>query len=313
MIIVYGPTASGKTDFAEQLAQQIPAEIINIDMGQCYTPLSIGTAKPDWRNSPIVQHGFDIVSEPINYTVMAYRTFVQSCLRDIKSRGNIPILVGGSGFYVKSLLYEPAQTLNDSLPGKQVYPSDAAECWTLLNTVDPDRAQKIHPHDRYRITRALDIWHQTGKKPSDCVPLFNPLDDFLIVSISRDRSELYDRINKRTQIMINNGWLGEVESLLNTPWEPFLLNKKIIGYDDIITHIRQCSGSISDLITTIQQKTRNYAKRQMIFAAGLEKHLKSALQTSRIAGDWLTLSLTSQPFELYIKQVLNHPYIMKTT
>lgn len=313
MIIIYGPTASGKTDFAEQLAQHIQGEIINLDMGQCYTPLSIGTAKPDWRNSPLVQHGFDILSEPCNYTVMAYRTFVTSRIHDIKSRGNVPVLVGGSGFYVKSLLYAPAQTSSTkSAHEKPAYPIDADQCWQLLNEIDPDRARDIHPHDRYRITRALDIWYETGTKPSLCVPAFSPLDDFLVLSITRERSELYKRINVRTELMIKNGWLEEVAQLLNTPWEQFLISKKIIGYDDIINYLRQSNQSLSGLISTIQQKTRNYAKRQLIFASGLEKHVKNALNGDSVAGDWLTLSLTSQPFELYIKQVLNHPYIMKT-
>src|SRR5271156_1977599 len=104
MLIVYGPTGVGKTDLALAIAKRIPAEIINMDVGQFYTPLSIGTAKPDWKQSPIPHHLFDIINNPINYTVNDYRTVLYTTVKEILARGNLPILVGGSGFYLHSLL-----------------------------------------------------------------------------------------------------------------------------------------------------------------------------------------------------------------
>src|SRR5579863_9779399 len=113
MLIVYGPTGVGKTDVALAIAQHIPAEIINMDMGQFYTPLSIGTAKPDWKNSPIPHHLFDIIDTPINYTVAEYRTMLYKTVQEVIGRGNLPILVGGSGFYLHSLLFPPHTAFPD--------------------------------------------------------------------------------------------------------------------------------------------------------------------------------------------------------
>ena len=104
-IIIYGPTAVGKTDFAEALAQRINGEIINADAAQFYTPLTIGTAKPDWRKAPVPYHLFDICDEPNNYSVAAYRADVERAVTSIASRGKIPIIVGGSGFYIHSLFF----------------------------------------------------------------------------------------------------------------------------------------------------------------------------------------------------------------
>ena len=104
-LIIYGPTGVGKTDLALDLAQHIPIEIINMDMGQFYTPLSIGTAKPDWKNSPVPHHLFDIINEPRNFTVSEYRILFYKKVGEIIERGNLPVVVGGSGFYLHSLLF----------------------------------------------------------------------------------------------------------------------------------------------------------------------------------------------------------------
>ncbi|BDC34561.1 tRNA dimethylallyltransferase [Candidatus Dependentiae bacterium Noda2021] len=308
MIIIYGPTASGKTDFADQLAQYLPSEIINMDMGQCYQPLAIGTAKPEWKTKPVAHHGFDIITEPVNYTVAQYRSFIQQKIEEIIAKGKVPILVGGSGFYLKSLLFPPVE-LPSVEPTEQEYP-EPEKRWDLLNAIDPERAAQLHPHDVYRVTRALDIWYQTGKKPSTLAPLFNPVQSFLLLNLTRDRLDLNSRINARTHLMIEQGWIQEVQSLMNTSWQSFLQDKKIIGYDDIITYLSSSHSSKSWLISEIQKKTRHYAKRQLVFAAGLEREVRKALLGSSCTSDWLTLNLTLQPFELYIKQVLNHPHLI---
>src|SRR5690606_25684719 len=127
------------------------------------------------------------------------------------------------------------------------------------------RAKKINHNDRYRIVRALGIYKSTGKKPSEFEPIYEPIGSLYGIFCVRDRKDLYDRINKRTGSMLEAGWMQEVESLLGTEWENFLIDKKIIGYDDIITYFKGLKNqkTYEELVSVIQQKTRNYAKRQI--------------------------------------------------
>src|SRR5690242_2065865 len=133
-VIIYGPTAVGKTDFAEHLAAQLDGEIINADAAQFYTPLTIGTAKPNWRSAIATHHLFDICDEPLDYSVACYRAKVQQCIDEIRQRGAVPIVVGGSGFYINTLFFpvgEHAKT--------EVTASDSFS-WEVLNVIDPIRA-----------------------------------------------------------------------------------------------------------------------------------------------------------------------------
>lgn len=305
VIIVYGPTAAGKTDFADQLATYLPAEIINADLGQFYTPLSIGTAKPDWRKSAIPQHLFDIINEPRVITVAEYRDRVFTCLEQIWSRNNIPILVGGSGFYLKSLFFPPqAGSSQKALPELFAPEQDR---WRQLYEIDPERALHIHHNDLYRINRALSIYFATGQNPSTQEPRYQPLGSFCFVFINRDRQELYTRINSRVQVMLEQGWLEEAQRLLGTEWEKFLIMKKIIGYDDIIRylHTPQEDRDLDALIEGIAQKTRHYAKRQISFGSYLLGHLQKAiLEYTDTRSMCLEFNLTNQPYELYINQLL---------
>lgn len=306
MLILYGPTGVGKTDCALSLAQRIPAEIINADVGQFYVPLTIGTAKPSWKTSTVPHHLFDILDEPRDITVTEYRNLVIPVLNEVWQRGNIPIIVGGSGFYIASLLFPPP-----SLP-KEIVDStfqDEKNLWEQLFAIDPDRAQQIHPHDTYRITRALDIWYSTGTKPSQYIPTYQPIAPFLLVWLTRDRHELYERINQRVIQMFNQGWLEEVMALRGTEWEKFLLKKKLIGYDDIIQYLRQTnpSQSMEDLIATIAQKTRNYAKRQITFWTMLKKKLIAVghKENDQVMLPGIkTFDLTLRDLDLYIKLLL---------
>ncbi len=107
ILIIFGPTGVGKTACADHIAKSQPIEIINMDMGQLYTPLTIGTAKPDWQSSPVTHHMFDIINDPVNFTVAEYRSKVAALVQEIWQRNKLPVLVGGSGFYVRSLLFPP--------------------------------------------------------------------------------------------------------------------------------------------------------------------------------------------------------------
>ncbi len=304
MVILYGPTAVGKSDFAEKLAQHIPAEIINMDVGQLYTPLSIGTAKPAWRQSAIKHHLFDVLDTPSNYSVTEYRQQVVALLQDIFNRGNIPILVGGSGFYLKSLLFPITAPASQHL-----VPAHGTAVWQQLYAVDPERARALDPHDVVRIARALEIWQLTGKKPSSFTAHYMPPAPYCLLFLTRDRQELYARINSRVQLMMQEGWLHEVEHVRGTPWEPFLKHKKLIGYDELLSFLagQQTADERASVIATIAQRTRHYAKRQHTFWRMLEKQLLLAIEQDE-ANTFpkpiiTSVNLTLLDIDLYIKHL----------
>ncbi len=298
VIIVSGPTASGKTDLANQLAIKFNGEIINADVGQFYTPFSIGTAKPDWKNQPVRNHLFDVLDTPKDFSVVEYKNLVLNKIIEIVSRGKLPILVGGSLFYLKSLYFPPMEKVKTNFIKKK----DEVYSWEFLNKIDPERASKIHLNDKYRIDRALDIWYKFGIKPSDFKPLFNPEFDSLFIYIDMPREELNKRINKRIQVMFEAGWVSEVEPFLNTPWELFLKQKGFIGYHEIIEWIKggKLQKDRERLLDNIACQTRRYAKRQYVFWKSLKTEIN--LNSCRILEISNLSSIDWSFFSQYIKK-----------
>ncbi len=323
-ILIYtGPTGVGKTSLVDAVCQKIPSEIINIDMAQMYEPFSIGTAKPALQLiegqlcnvEGVVHHLFNVVDQPEYFTVARYREMVIDTINTVWDKKKIPILVGGSGFYVKSLFYPAyaypglqARQASVGKPPKEYAHIPKDLLWGHLNEIDPVRASSVEPADYYRIERALDIWYGTGIKPSEFKPVFDPPCSFFLTCITRDRAELYERINKRVYEMIEQGWIDEVQNLLGTEWESFLLQKKLIGYDAIIDFLQSNETDKQQLITLIQQKTRNYAKRQFTFWRSLKKQVDEALSEKQPQGLVLSktdeVSLGSKSVDEYIKALL---------
>lgn len=307
MILIYGPTGVGKSDVAERIAQQIGGHIVNSDMGQCYAPLSIGTAKPEYSKSSVPHHLFDWVTEPRVITVAEYRARLQEVLESIWAQNAIPILVGGSSFYISSLFFPPIIADADQVIDSSLY-SPEDQRWKQLYELDPDRANQIHPNDVYRITRALDIIFSGRGKASSFQPEYKPLAPYYLGYMIRNRDELYDRIDARVDQMLQAGWIEEVNTLMNTEWEPFLLKKKIIGYDDIIhyLHGEKSKAAYAHLTATIAQKTRNYAKRQMTFARSFLAKLQQAQEhNAHVPGVIEEVNLTLLSVDLYIKELLS--------
>ena len=305
VLILYGPTGVGKSDVSLSIAEQVPAEIINMDMGQFYTPLSIGTAKPDWKNSSIPHHLFDVIDTPINYTVAEYRALLYKTVHEVIARGNLPILVGGSGFYLHSLLFPP----HDSFPDVDITPFylDGTDLWQELYAIDPQRAMSIDKADTYRIRRALGIWHATGKLPSSYAPEYNPGVDFLLIFLERDRQELKKRIDDRVVAMFDAGWIAESKKFMGTPWQQFIEKKNLIGYNEIFDNISQGHYKIAynHMIELIRIKTRQYAKRQFTFWRKLEREIKQKSgYTGTNIGCLETLNLTDLDINLYIDELL---------
>ncbi len=300
MLIIYGPTAVGKTELANELAQQMSAEIINMDVGQFYAPLTIGTAKPDWRNAKVPHHLFDIIDEPRNCTVAEYRTLVSETLEKVWGNKALPILVGGSGFYLKSLFFPPLVQVRV----KRDYPTDV-DLWQLLYDIDPERAAEIDRHDIYRIKRALDIWYATGEKPSAYQPQYDPLAPAIIINVTRERQELRKRIDTRVIEMIEAGWVDEVAQLQETEWKAFIQEKKIIGYNELFEYLaaKKTAKKLEQVVRKIQARTRQYAKRQITFWRMLERALRQAAQSVDTPVTVESVNLTSIDLHLYIKQL----------
>jgi tRNA dimethylallyltransferase len=296
VIIVTGPTASGKTNFAEQLAHVLPIEMVNADVGQFYTPLTIGTAKPDWRSLPFKSHLFDILDTPHEISVTDYRQQVLPIVQDIVARGKVPVIVGGSLFYLKALMFPPQAPVPVSIRPESIdFSQDAISLWSLLQEIDPERAAALHPNDRYRIERALMIWQETGSKPSQLVPLYDPPFHTTWVFMQPALAILEKRIYVRTQQMVmTEGWIDETRALLDTPWEAFVQQKGFIGYAELIKFLRgELVGSdVEDVIALIGLRTRQYARRQLIFLkkfmVQLEEHRSTApyLQESITLAEW---------------------------
>ncbi len=310
VLIVTGPTGVGKTDFVARLFEQWSVEIINGDMGQMYRPLTIGTAKPAWQKAPVPHHLFDILSEPIYFSVMKYRERVSWLIEQIWDKGKLPVIVGGSLFYFLSLFF-PVIERDSSLVIKTFSDGDL---WAKLLRIDSKRAQAINPHDTYRIQRALDIWHTTGVKPSSYVPTFNPFASCILIWLDRDRTDLYERIDRRVTAMMQAGWLKEAKKLEKSKWNSFLRKKKIIGYDIIFDHL---SGILTqeNLYAVIQKKTRNYAKRQITFWQSFKKKLEVASALKNPSDKQITiheLNLTHDDIESYIKQLKDN-VLLKTS
>ncbi|MFA5999008.1 MAG: tRNA (adenosine(37)-N6)-dimethylallyltransferase MiaA [Candidatus Babeliales bacterium] len=301
VVLISGATATGKSGLALQLAQKISGEIINADIGSFYSPLTIGTAKPDFAKETIPHHFFNILDQPENFTVVQFRERLKILLQEIWDRGNVPVIVGGSAFYIKSFFYkqhdiEGADVWVQELE-KSLVPSN--ELWLQLQATDPERASQINEADRYRIIRALAIFKATGQKPSLFKQEFEPLAPFYFVVCTRDRAKLYKRINERVLEMMDSGWRQEVESLRGTEWEPFLRKKKLIGYDDLLENNNN-DMVIDEIFDVIAQKTRNYAKRQIIFLNKLQKELQQATSSSDLIGRVEEINLTLYDVGLYI-------------
>lgn len=260
-IIITGPTGVGKSETMSLLGKSFPIEVVNCDIGSFYQGCTIGTAKPQWKKEIVPHHLFDCIDTPRDCSVAEYRSEIVSVMNDIWKRGALPVLVGGSGFYIKSLFFPPR--------GKNSQEEHKGGTWEELNRLDPQRAKTIHPNDHYRINRALFLLYNSNRKASDFKPVYQPLPGkFLFLFLTRDREELYERINKRVLTMMEEGWIEEVRTLKKNGWENFLERKKLIGYNDILSLLKKETihqDDMKTLIQLIQKRTRHYAKRQITF------------------------------------------------
>lgn len=275
MIILTGPTATGKSDIAIKFGELMKLqgqgiEIINADIGSLYSKLSIGTAKPDWKKSIIPHHFFDIIDDTGSWTAPQFRQAIMALLPQILQRGNIPVVVGGSAFYIQSLFYQhhTMQPIDKNIL-KEFEIESPDNLWQQLKSIDPKRAAAIDPADHYRLVRALGVWKSCNTQPSQLAPIWSPIiNSWSLIYLQRDRDQLYKMIDNRVDQMIESGWIHEVAGLIeDQDWRIWMQKKKIIGYDLLAEYLlgNHSDHSFEQIVAKIAQKTRNYAKRQTTF------------------------------------------------
>ena len=270
IIIICGPTASGKSDLALSLAKMLDSEIISADSMYIYKDLNIGTAKPTTLEMQGVKHHLiDVVSPYDSFSVSDYRNLALPIIDDLLARGKTPIICGGTGFYINSILYDLSYgNVEANLEVRDKYMELAKEkgndfVYNILQEFDNESAKKLHPNDLKRVVRALEIYH-SGTKKSDIVDKLEPKYDYLAYSINFDRDVLYSRINKRVDIMLKNGLIDEIKALLNSGVSKENQCMQAIGYKEIIDYI-EGNSTLEKAIDDIKLNTRHYAKRQITY------------------------------------------------
>jgi tRNA dimethylallyltransferase len=271
IVVLAGPTAVGKSALGIELAQLFKAEILNADSMQVYRGLDIGTAKPGPAERQVVPHHLlDLVNPDEEFNAALYRQMAVPLIAAIGARGKVPLLVGGTGLYIKTLIggllacppLDP--DLRRSLQ-QECRERGSAALYERLKILDPQAADKIHPQDKIRIMRALEIIKLTGSRFSAQVKGHGFKDSpfqSLKICLHLDRDQLYQRINQRCLAMIDKGLLAETKALLAKGYSSELKPLKSIGYRHMIQYLH--GNSLWDqVIQNFQADTRRYAKRQM--------------------------------------------------
>ncbi len=272
ILTIIGPTASGKTELSVKLAKKFNGEIIGLDSRQIYQEMTIGTAQPTITEQDGINHHL-INILPIKETVSAgsYATLVKTSISKILLRSKIPIICGGSGLYYRALvngIFSGSRTDNKTRKKleNEYEKYGPKKMLSKLNKFDPDYAKSIHPNNKKRLVRALEILEFTGKSPTKNFELQkeakHPELDLFTIYLKWDRSILKKRIALRTKKMINNGWIDEVKNIVNKYPNNNLQPLDSIGYREIIYYLNG-ELNLENLEKTITIKTRQFAKRQI--------------------------------------------------
>jgi tRNA dimethylallyltransferase len=266
--IISGPTASGKSLIAYYLAKRIRGEIVNCDSIQLYKYMDIGSAKPSEKEMSEVRHHLYSIEDPsVNMTVADYRKVAIDTINEILSRGKTPIVCGGTGLYLNSILYDmDFAAAPDDDQRRQELEALAAERGTqymheYLQGLDPDAAARIHPNNTRKIIRAIESYEhgKSIKDISECE--LNPDYDFRFFALTMEREWLYERINRRVSRLISNGLVDEVCGLLERGYTADMPSMKAIGYKEILGFLNG-EYDLFDAKELIMKNTRHYAKRQ---------------------------------------------------
>ncbi len=271
LVVVAGPTASGKTEAAIRICQWFDGEVVSADSMQIYKYLSVGTAKPDEAEKEgIPHHLMDFLEPSQPFSVAEYVQLAKEVIADIHGRGKLPVIVGGTGLYIDSLVYNIQFGESDSDPAlREQLQKIAAEqgndaLWAILKEKDPEAAETIHPNNVGRVVRAIEMIETTGKTKTQQLEESrrepSPYEVLYLAINYKDRETLYDRINRRVHIMLDNGLEEEARWLLDHGYAPTAA--QAIGYKEMFGYLKG-EESLDMAIEKIQQGSRRYAKRQL--------------------------------------------------
>lgn len=271
VIVICGPTASGKTSLSIEVAKRLNGEIVSADSMQIYKEMTIGTAKPTKEEMQgIPHHLIDCILPDKRYSVAEYKKDAIDAIDEIVKKGKIPIVVGGTGLYINSLVYgidypeiEVDMEYRDKLESIAEH-EGLEKLYEMAKNIDEKAIETISKNDKKRICRVLEIYHTTGKTKTQQEiesrkngPKYN----YLVFGINMDREKLYDRINKRVDIMIENELIEEVKQIL-AKYKEFPTAMQGLGYKEVVEYL---DGNLSkdEMIEKIKMETRRYAKRQL--------------------------------------------------
>lgn len=278
VIVIVGPTASGKTSLSIELAKKLRGEIVSADSMQIYKDMDIATAKPtadEMQNIP--HHLISIIDSTESFSVAAYKEKAMAAIDEIFSKGRQPIVVGGTGLYVDTLInnttfFDFDKTEHRAILEKRLETEGIETLYNELNEVDSATAEKLHINDSKRIMRALEVYYATGKTISLQAELSHEKESdynwFVIGLNAEDREVLYDRINRRVDIMLRQGLLKEAEEFFSS--DKSSTSKQAIGYKELKPYFDGIM-SLEDATENLKRETRRYAKRQLTWFRKNEK------------------------------------------
>ncbi len=268
--VLSGPTATGKTDLSLRFAQEHGCEIVCMDSMQIFRRMDIGTAKPTPQERALVPHHMVDVCEPeASFTVAQWTEMAEACFKDILARGKTPLVVGGTGFYLRVLRHPMAMgmvqgdpALRSALEAEAAGEGGRERLHSRLRQCDPETADRLHPNDVRRVVRALEVCQLTGvpfsRQPQEQK---EPPFDYRVAALTMDRAALYRRINERVEKMMAYGLMDEVRRLLEEGVSPQAQSMKGIGYKELVPVALE-GADLGEAVALIQQNTRHYAKRQ---------------------------------------------------
>ena len=272
VVAVGGPTASGKTALSVALARAFDGEIINADSMQIYKNLDVGTAKPSAEERQGIPHYLlDFLSPETPYSVADFTAAADPLIRDITARGRLPLVVGGTGLYITSLLsgmaFAPEKT-DPAIRARLQARADTeggAALYAELQRIDPDYAAQVHPNNLPRVIRALELFEATGRRMSDqrreARPAEAPYHALCLCLTCRDRAVLYSRIDRRVDEMVENGVLDEARQVYDHR-DAYRTAAQAIGYKEFFPYF-EGTANLTECTERLKQATRNYAKRQL--------------------------------------------------